>query len=90
MNQTIITAIQEMRTLSFFYHGEHRVVEPHCYGEDTKGHDALRAFQLGGKGWRFFHVHDMEGLLKLGEKFQYAQPDYRRNDEMMDRIYAQL
>ncbi|GGD47872.1 hypothetical protein [Sinisalibacter lacisalsi] len=90
MNQTIIDAINERRTLTFFYHGERRVVEPHCYGEDTKGHDALRAYQLGGKGWRFFHVRDMEGGLSLGSVFPRARPDYKRNDEMMDRIYAQL
>ncbi len=42
MHQTILTAVKEQRTLTFTYHGERRHVEPHCYGRDKKGHDAVR------------------------------------------------
>jgi predicted DNA-binding transcriptional regulator YafY len=89
LNQTILTAIQGKQTLSFWYSNELRVVEPHCYGVDGKGHDALRAFQRGGKGWRLFHINEMSRLTLGGQNFQ-PQLDYKRNDQAMDRIYAQV
>lgn len=90
MNRAIISAIQGQRTLTFNYHGERRTVEPHCYGLDTKGHEALRAFQRGSKGWRLFHVSEIAGLVDVGEGFDGPRPDYKRNDKGMSRIYAQL
>jgi hypothetical protein len=89
LNQTIVNAVRTMNTLSFWYDGERRTVEPHCYGVDGKGHDAVRAFQLGGKGWRLLHVSEMSGLT-AGDQVFLARPDYRRNDKAMDRIYAQV
>ena len=90
MNRAIISAIQNQRTLTFNYHGERRTVEPHCYGMDTKGHEALRAYQTGGKGWRLFHLSDVVGLVDVGESFDGPRPDYRRNDRGMSQIFAQL
>lgn len=89
MNQTLMTAIRDMQTVSFSYHGEARIVEPHCYGNDTKGHDALRAYQLGGKGWRLFHLSDMSMVNLDGQSF-HPRSDYKRNDSAMDRIYVQV
>ena len=89
MNLVIASAIRSMHTISFWYDGERRTVEPHCYGVDGKGHDALRAYQLGGKGWRLFHVAEMSGLSAGDQAFQ-TRPDYKRNDKAMDRIYAQV
>lgn len=89
MNQTLITAIRDMQTVSFSYHGEIRTVEPHCYGLDTKGHDALRAYQIN-KGWRMFHFSDIVGLSLDGEAFQNTRQGYSRGDKGMDQIYAQI
>lgn len=89
MNQIIADAVRNMRTISFWYNGERRTVEPHCYGVDGKGHDALRAYQLGGKGWRLFHVDEMSGLATGDQTFR-ERPDYSRNDRAMDQIYAQV
>lgn len=88
MDRIIIDAINNQLTLSFFYDGEHRTVEPHCYGNDTKGHDALRAYQIN-KGWRLFHVDEM-GPVQTGAAFSGPRPKYKRNDSVMDRVYAQL
>lgn len=85
----IVDAIRGRQTLVFTYHGERREVEPHCYGRDSKGHDAVRAYQLGGKGWRLFHQSDM-GPIVTGQGFVGPRPDYKRNDSVMDVIYAQL
>lgn len=89
MNQTIISAIQNKQTLIFSYHGESRTVEPHCYGKDCDGDASLRAYQVGGKGWRLFHLDDM-GPIQVGGAFQAARPGYKRNDKAMAQIYAQL
>ena len=87
MNATILNAVRTMTTISFWYDGEHRIVEPHCYGVDGKGHEAVRAFQLGGKGWRLFHAGEMSRVT-VGDLTFRARPDYRRNDKAMDQIYA--
>lgn len=97
MNQTIINAINNMEVLSFTYKGNSRVVEPHAYGMGSDGDDLLRAYQVGGYSssgrlpkWRLFEVNEIDNLSPTGEKFNGARPNYHRNDQVMDRIYAQL
>lgn len=89
MHQTIVSAISNRKTLEFRYNNEARIVDPHCYGVDGKGHDAIRAFQRGGKGRRLFHVKDISGLV-LGQQSFEVQMDYKRNDKAMGLIYAQV
>ena len=89
MHQLLIDAIHERRIVTFAYDGERRMVEPHCYGQDSKGHRALRAFQLG-KGWRLFHVSEAWGLQATDERFPGPRPGYRRGDRHMQAIFAQL
>ena len=36
MNQEIIEAIENKNLVEFYYDGELRVVEPHCYGLSKK------------------------------------------------------
>lgn len=88
MHQTIINAIQQQQTLSFRYHNEMRLVEPHCYGSDKDGDASLRAYQIG-KGWRMFHLADIEAI-QIGKSFAEPRPGYKRNDSAMAVIYAQL
>lgn len=89
MNRTIVDAITNKHILHFIYHGERRAVEPHCYGVDTNGHEALRAWQQG-KGWRLFHVSDIWQLTEAQHTFAGARPDYNPNDRQMIRIFAAL
>lgn len=89
MNATIAGAIQSKVVLQFWYNGSQRMAEPHCYGIDTKGHEALRAYQIE-KGWRLFHVSDITGLSKTDQKFLGPRPQYSRNDSHMKQIFAQL
>lgn len=88
MHQIILDAIKTGSVLSFNYHGEFRTVEPHCYGRDRKGHDALRAYQIN-KGWRLFHASDM-GPIATGGSFSGPRPNYNPNDPAMTTIYARL
>lgn len=94
---SITTAIQERKLLSFVYDGFERTVEPHTYGTDTKGHLALRAYQVGGGsesgnyiGWKLFHVHDMHGMNVRPQTFPGPRPGYKRGDRAFVSIRAQL
>ena len=94
---SIASAIQNLQLLSFIYDGHSRVVEPHTYGIDTKGHAAVRAYQVRGGsesgeyvGWKLFHVNEMRGLTVLQEHFSGARPKYKRGDSAFSTIHAQL
>lgn len=94
---TIVSAIQHQQLLSFTYDGFARVVEPHCYGVDGKGHYALRAYQVRGgsesgeyAGWKLFHVQEMRQVSVLPERFAAPRPGYKRGDKVFVRIDAQL
>jgi len=93
----ISAAIQNKQLLSFTYDGYSRTVEPHCYGVDTKGHRALRAYQVGGgsdsgefTGWKIFHVDEMRGLSALAAQFASPRQGYKRGDKAFVAIHAQL
>jgi hypothetical protein len=93
----ISSSIKNLQLLSFTYDGFSRVVEPHTYGIDTKGHAALRAYQVRGGsesgeyvGWKLFHVNEMLGLTVLSEHFSCARPKYKRGDSVFSTIHAQL
>lgn len=93
----IPTAIHNKQLLSFTYDGYSRTVEPHTYGVDTKGHRALRAYQVGGgsdsgefTGWKIFHVNEMRGLSTLPAQFAGPRHGYKRGDKAFSAIHAQL
>jgi len=50
--------------LEITYNGSRRTVEPHIYGTDTKGHEALLGYQISGTNpdWRLFHISNIQGL----------------------------
>lgn len=94
---SIVDAIGRRHLLTFSYDGFPRVVEPHTYGIDKKGHQALRAYQVGGGsesgqyvGWKIFHVGQMRGLSGLTETFHAPRPGYKRGDKAFASIQAQL
>ena len=93
----ISRAITEKRLLTFSYDGFQRTVEPHTFGVDKKGHEAVRAYQVGGgsssgeyRGWKMFHVSEMSGLSVSSTNFASARPDYKPGDKAFSTIYAQL
>ena len=94
---TIASAIRNRQLLSFSYDGFARVVEPHTYGIDGKGHYAVRAYQVRGGsesgefvGWKLFHVSDMHQLSVIAEHFFGARPKYKRGDKAFSTINAEL
>ena len=95
MNQTIASAIQRKRLITFTYHGIARTVEPHTYGTDNKAVEKLSAWQILGKygdpeDWRMYIESDMSLLTVLATTFQYERSGYARNDPRMKVVYAQI
>ena len=68
------------------------MVEPQCYGIDTKGTELLRVHQLRGGSQRepLFDVAKIEDLVVLDETFDAPGPNYKKNDSAMKTIFCQL
>ena len=97
MRAKITEAIKQMRLLSFTYDGHYRVVEPHCFGITTAGHEAIRCFQVEGTGnrpdsspWHLMTTDKMISLAVLDKTFSGPRAGYRRGDRHMDTIFAEL
>ena len=81
---SIASAIQGRNLLSFAYKGFPRIVEPHTLGMDTRGHMALRAYQVASGsdsgervGWKLFHTHEMLGISIQPQTFAGPRPGYK-------------
>ena len=98
MKVAFCQAIFEHRLLRLSYGYRLRVVEPHAYGVNRKGHELLRAYQTWGtsesgeaRGWKLLRVDEITAFEILDERFDAARPDYHRDDKALDRrIYCQL
>jgi hypothetical protein len=96
MRGTIREAIENMQLIEFNYDGGKRIVEPHCYGQSSKGNNVIRAYQVGGysssgkMGWKLYDLSKVSSLTLLEEKFDNPRNGYRRGDSAMSIIYSQL
>jgi predicted DNA-binding transcriptional regulator YafY len=81
-------AIRDRHVVEFRYHGEHRTVEPYRLGLDG-GRLRLMGWQAR-KGWRSFHVDEMEDLEATSRTFLNPREGYARGDPRMDRILAEV
>jgi predicted DNA-binding transcriptional regulator YafY len=81
-------AIRDRRVVEFGYHGEHRSVEPYRLGLDA-GRLRLMGWQ-SRKGWRSFHVDEMDELEVTDRTFLQPREGYTRGDSAMDRILAEV
>jgi hypothetical protein len=93
----ICHAIGERSLLMFGYRGTVRVVEPHLYGRNTAGHDALSAWMRPGwsrtdpeGGWRMFLAADLEAVSVLPDGFAGPRPEYNPADPHFVEVYCQL
>lgn len=97
MRNDVCRAIEKMCILNFYYDGFKREVEPHACGNDSKGNDVMRAYQVSGgsesneyTGWKLFEISKMNYLELTAMKFSGPRPGYKRDDKAMRRIYCQL
>lgn len=95
MDLRICHAIGERALLMFGYKGTVRVVEPHLYGRNTAGHDALSAWMRPGwsrtdpeGGWRMFLVEELEAISVLPDGFAGPRPEYNPEDPHFVEVYC--
>lgn len=96
MNKKIVDAIENQKVIEFYYEGELRVVEPHCYGKTTAGNEGLRAFQIDGYsstgkfGWKMYDLGKADGITITDDQFNGSRPGYQKGDKGMSNIYVEL
>jgi len=97
MDLRICQAIAERQLLMFHYGGVMRVVEPHLYGVNTAGHDALSAWMRAGWSrvdpegeWRMYLVDEVSDLQALPERFDAPRPDFNPDDPHFVETYCRV
>lgn len=96
MQQNIINAIRNQNVINFFYEGELRIVEPHCYGVTTARNYGLRAYQTGGYsssgkfGWKMYDLGKAENINITDKQFTGPRSGYTSGDKGMSTIFAEL
>ena len=93
----VCTAIKQLRTMEFYYHGSYRTVEPFALGVVLQKNDAdnesLVNWQIEGytdlrepEGWKLYRLSEMEDLEILPDKFSGDRPNYDPDDIAMDKV----
>lgn len=97
MQTVIIDAIRERQDVGFVYRGSPREVEPHTYGINTAGHEALSCFQVSESSrsgiayeWKSLLVSEISSLAKTNRTFPRPRPEYVRDSKTFRQIFAQL
>ena len=97
MNVIICDAIKARRLLRFFYDGYERIVEPHVYGVNSAGHEAIRGWLARGwskseqePGWRMFLVDEMRDVAAMAEAFPGPRGGYNPDDTQFTEVYCRL
>jgi hypothetical protein len=97
MNTLICQAIRSRRLLMFGYGDAVRVVEPHLYGMNTAGNEALSAWLRPGLsradpegGWRMYLAEDLRRMQALPEIFRGPREGYNPNDPHFTEVFCRL
>ena len=97
MNPTIIEAIRQRRVLSVLYDGCSRTVEPHVYGINSAGHEAVSCYQVGGgsssgkaEGWKMLLISKLGTVTMTEQKFTPRTTRSPWADNPMRQVYAQV
>src|SRR5258707_5622762 len=91
----ILTAIHEKRLLSFSYHDQPRIVEPHDYGIQ-KGVVRLFTYQIAGKSssplpnWRLFDVPGISAPELLDQTFAGSRAAPLQKHQKWDVLFARV
>jgi hypothetical protein len=96
MNTMICQAIEQRRLLELRYHGFSRMVEPHVYGEDKKGDEVVRCYQLAGgsgsgerAGWKLLKTKEAVVVHMAETRFE-PRPEYKHNDKVVVKVFCQV
>jgi hypothetical protein len=97
MNPLICEAIEARRLLMFGYGDAIRVVEPHLYGRNTAGHEALSGWLRPGLsrtdpegGWRMYLTDELRDLQTLPARFEGPRPGYNPLDRHFTEVFCRL
>jgi hypothetical protein len=97
MHPTIIEAIKQRRVLSVSYDGLPRKVEPHIYGINSAGHEALSCYQVEGgsasgnpEGWKMLLVSKLDKAILTELTFTPRTSPSPWADKPMRQVYAQV
>ena len=96
MLNTLISAIQQRKYITFTYSGLARVAQPAAVGMSRAGNHALRCFQTegghinAGHEWDFCELSKIADLQVLERTFSSNPAGYQKGDRHMQQIYAEL
>jgi hypothetical protein len=92
----ICSAIRQLRTLEFYYHGGYHTVEPYCLGIVKKGeadNESLICYQTSGfsdlgevVGWKLYRASEMEDIEPLRQRFAGTRPGFDPDNLEMYRV----
>ncbi|HVE80013.1 MAG TPA: hypothetical protein VNA89_14200 [Gemmatimonadaceae bacterium] len=97
MHSLLCQAIRRRQLLMFGYGDSVRVVEPHMYGVNTAGNQALSAWLRAGYsrsqpdgGWRMFLTEYMREVQTLDDTFDGPRAGFNPRDPHMVEVYCRV
>lgn len=97
MQTQLLKAIATRHLVQLDYNGSTRIVEPHIYGIDTRGHETLSAYQVAGgslsgegTGWKTFEIARAEDIRLLASHFTKPRREYNPGDAKFRTVYTKL
>lgn len=97
MHSTITEAIKQRRVLTVFYDGDRRTVEPHTYGINSAGNEALSCYQIAGtsssgkpEGWKMLLLSKLGTVTMTEQKFTPRTSRSPWADNPMKQVFAQV
>lgn len=97
MNPTIAEAIKLRRVLTVIYDGDRRTVEPHTYGINSAGNEALSCYQIAGvsssgkpEGWKMLLISKLGTVTMTERTFVPRTSPSPWGDKPMRQVFAQV
>ena len=97
MYLTIFNSIEKCHLLYFYYEEYFRIVEPHIFGIDRRGRDAVYGYQVAGAdalgrhvGWKCYLLEDMHRVQVLDAHFVGPRVGFKPGTRHWQRLYVQM
>ena len=97
MNPAITEAIKLRRVLTVAYDGDNRTVEPHTYGINSAGNEALSCYQIAGvsssgkpEGWKMLLISKLGSVTMTERTFVPRTSPSPWGDKPMRQVFAQV
>lgn len=97
MSSIVIEAIKQRRALTVVYEGHSRMVEPHIYGINSAGNEAVRSYQISGgsnsgnaEGWKELWISKLSAVTMTERTFVPRTSPSPWGDKPMRQVFAQV